>query len=706
MIVRCNQCGTEFGLDERQIGDEGMAVRCSVCKNVFRVETSPPKPVPWHVQTTDGTKFSAANLATLREWIEEGRLHPDDKVSRTGRSWVRLGDMPEFASVFEDFVDVPAVVKPVLPVRVEVGSSVRPIARGPELKVPPISRRPEVMPPTPVRGTTSPEIELEDDERTMVRQRPVEVGPAVLAPAVSAAAVSAPAVSPPLVVDDEDLTRQMYRPAVAMPASMGAPAIEYPVRSEPVRVEPTTRSRPAPQPAPVMGGDSEPDDFEVVPKRRPISPGLIAFLGVIAAFGIMFGVPSIRERLLALGGSGSGSDPAPAGSGSAPTPTDVPAIAQANAATNQLGLAELAKAEAALQRELDAGTADAATSAAVKVALAELRLSRSLAHSIAAALDSGQREVYQTRARGDQDDGERLVDSLEGTPDVERLGEVRALGRLAAGRDTVEIMPLIPEGELELELIVRAAVLWRDGSAPVPDGLVADLQGLAAPSGLAEGALALALVRANDEPGARNVLERLLVRANDQIVGVALRTRLGEPTETETGAEAGETGAETGETGEDAGTIAKAPPIPVPVPGGGGGGSSFDKLLDRGCEAARNGSAEAGVDLLLKAFDDQPNDLDVLVCLGDGYARQGQNRRAADFYDRALDRSPKFKPALAGAAEIAVKTGATVRAIKLYETLLSVDPDHPDAKAFLAKQQASDSGGEQEPPPAGPSEGG
>ena len=682
MIVRCGQCGTEFGLDARQIGDEGMAVRCSVCKNVFRVETSPPKPVPWQVETTDGTKFSAPSLNTLREWIEEGRLHPHDKVSRTGRSWVRLGDMPEFAAAFEGFVDLPPVVKPVSPVRIEVGSSVRPIAREPAPKVPPISRRPDAMPPTPVRGTTAPELDLED-EATKLHP--------VIRPEAGAAAVT-PAPTP----DDEDLTRQMYRPSVPVP-NMASPAIERP--SIAPRVEPA----PA-RVAPVAIESS--DEFEVAPRRRGISPGLVAFLGVIAAVGIMFGVPSIRQKLLGLGASEAPKDSTPP-----PSAADVPEIAAAEAATNHLGLAELAQAEAGLQRRLDAGEADPATSAAIEVALADLLLSRAIAYHIAAALDEAQREVYAKRARDDQDHGARLVDSLEGAPDVDRLGEVRALARLAAGRDPVEVLPLVPDSAKQTQWIVRAAGLWRDDSAAVPEGLVAGLQGIEPRSGLADATLALALVRANDETGARNLLERLLVRADDQIVGVALRVRLGGPSSAETGDESGDENDDaTGETetGGDPGIVAKAPPVPVPTPdkpSSGGGGGSFDKLVVRGCEAARSGSADEGVTLLLRAFDDRPNDLDVLACLGDAYARQGQNRRAAEFYDRALDRSAKYKPALIGAAKVAAKTGATAKATKYYETLLSVDPDNADAKAFLAKQ-AADEGGGADSPPAEPSEGG
>ena len=37
MIIECKQCGSKFKLDEGLLRVEGSKVRCSLCKNVFRV---------------------------------------------------------------------------------------------------------------------------------------------------------------------------------------------------------------------------------------------------------------------------------------------------------------------------------------------------------------------------------------------------------------------------------------------------------------------------------------------------------------------------------------------------------------------------------------------------------------------------------------------------------------------------------------------
>lgn len=98
-------------MDDRQVGSDGVAVRCAVCRYVFRVE-SPEGAASqtWSVRTVDDEIFEAEDIPTLRVWIREGRLHPDDTISRTGRHWIRLGDMPEFSDAFAGFPGLPAVL--------------------------------------------------------------------------------------------------------------------------------------------------------------------------------------------------------------------------------------------------------------------------------------------------------------------------------------------------------------------------------------------------------------------------------------------------------------------------------------------------------------------------------------------------------------------------------------------------------------------
>jgi tetratricopeptide (TPR) repeat protein len=256
-------------------------------------------------------------------------------------------------------------------------------------------------------------------------------------------------------------------------------------------------------------------------------------------------------------------------------------------------------------------------------------------------------------------------------------------------------------------LIVRGAVLWQDLAASVPEGLVAGLQALPQHSGLSQSTLGLALLRAGDTTAARNTAERLMVGvgSDEQVVAQAIRTKLG-PEHVQP--EAGETGAETeGDAAatEEGGTIAKPPPPPGGGEddgggGGGGGGGGFDQLLERGCSQVESGDTEAGIKTLQRAFDKQPRNVDLLVCLADGYVAQGSYHHANTFYDRALEQSPQHRGALRGAAKAADKTGATQKAIGLYERLLKVDPQNAIAQAYLAKHKPGDAPSDSGPAPA------
>jgi predicted Zn finger-like uncharacterized protein len=738
VIVRCPNCGTEFGFDDRQVG-EGVTVRCSVCKHVFKVMSSPAAAPAWQIRTTDETSFTAPDLATLREWIAEGRLTPDDQVSRTGRNWMRLGEMPELADLFglQTGVGHVGVVKPIATIASGAPSAPAP---QPIAKITPVAKpvaqtvaAPHQHPPLAPATTPS--------ARPLARavpppSEPVSIGPTSLIasaapqsqrltmspPRSSPVPARAPVARPPddedldVLVDDEvEVDNQLAALPVEPLPSSRAPSRPYiaaapaPARvAEPARAPAPARVSAPPSRARDDFEDEDDDDdddgqassshsadesFEAPKSRGGLGIVVAIGLGAVIVAGVAFGVPQIRERI--LGGS---AEDAPEDGKPGPAVAR-PELAVAEAATNSLGTSALAQAEAGLQRAIDAGDADPATQAAMKVALAELLLNRALAYQIAGAIDEARREDFRTRANDDREDGERLIDGLEGFSDVDRLAQVRALERLAAGRAEVEVGPMVPAAASETKLIVRGAVLWQDPAASVPEGLVAGLQALPRHSGLGQATLALALLRAGDTTAARNMAERLMVGvgSDEQVVAQAIRTRLGAeqapvPEVGETGA-AGETeGAQAEDTAAEGG-VAKPPPPPGEEGGGsaggggGGGGNSFERLLDRGCEQVASGDAAGAITTLQRAFNINPKDVDVLVCLADAYTAQGSSHHANQFYERALEQSPNNKGALRGAAKAAAKTGATEKAIGLYERLLKVDPNNAVALAYLANNK-------------------
>ena len=114
MIIRCTKCSTEFALDPSQVGAEGVTLRCSVCSHMFHAEPDPDVPQsPWRVNTADRHSITLPDLRRVIEQVEDGRLRPDDQLSHTGQTWIRLGEMPEFSSLFIGVEGLPRVFKAV-----------------------------------------------------------------------------------------------------------------------------------------------------------------------------------------------------------------------------------------------------------------------------------------------------------------------------------------------------------------------------------------------------------------------------------------------------------------------------------------------------------------------------------------------------------------------------------------------------------------
>ncbi len=147
MDVRCRQCGTEYELDDARVALSGTTVKCSTCAHVFKVmpsgmtrdasggvprapSTTPPTtpsqppmqvanvttpvmgtlsappPAPaasgeWMVRKQNGEVFRFRELTTLQKWIVERKVVRDDEISRTGKSWKKLGEIAELTSFFQ-----------------------------------------------------------------------------------------------------------------------------------------------------------------------------------------------------------------------------------------------------------------------------------------------------------------------------------------------------------------------------------------------------------------------------------------------------------------------------------------------------------------------------------------------------------------------------------------------------------------------------
>jgi predicted Zn finger-like uncharacterized protein len=115
MDVRCERCQTEYELEDDNVSDSGTAVQCTACDHTFTVtrsavasggtgtESTPPL-AEWLLETSEGPAHRFRNLTSLQKWIVERKVTRDDRISRTGQAWRRLGEIVELAAFF-DVVD-------------------------------------------------------------------------------------------------------------------------------------------------------------------------------------------------------------------------------------------------------------------------------------------------------------------------------------------------------------------------------------------------------------------------------------------------------------------------------------------------------------------------------------------------------------------------------------------------------------------------
>jgi predicted Zn finger-like uncharacterized protein len=112
MDVRCSKCGTEYEFDDAKVKPTGVAVQCTTCGHVFKVQRDSgavPEPVlvdakkseDWMVRTSDGDVLRFKELTTLQKWIVEQKVSKTDMISKTGKNWKNLGDISELASFFQ-----------------------------------------------------------------------------------------------------------------------------------------------------------------------------------------------------------------------------------------------------------------------------------------------------------------------------------------------------------------------------------------------------------------------------------------------------------------------------------------------------------------------------------------------------------------------------------------------------------------------------
>lgn len=665
------------------MGPQGVAIKCSVCGHVFRSPSS-EEAQAWQLKTVDGDDFVASSLGTVRTWIGEGRLHPDDQMSRSGTHWTRLGAMPEFSDAFEGFADLPAPVEPIEDSGVSVLDGLGP----------------------------PPEFQLSDDPSAAVELLPM---------------TDSGSQDVLIGLDLPDFSTEQSA------STTGSGLISHALAEEVSRMGPPTDEE-----LERAGGDGDDDalselEASLVDKdpprayseaRRRVYWPIVAAAGVLAGVGLMFGISPIRARIFGVAGR-------MAGSSSVPMTRNVALEDAALAVRTGDGLDE---ALGQVRGFLRAQTADPGLVAALQLAQVNLLATRALVFAIDVAADP---EHAKTREFAIKDDVEH-ASQLFGRVDHNLLsGDELALAQarlnMMQGASVDELLAILPpSAHGDLRWVIRGAPLWREPNAPVPPDLVDGLQGLQRRSSVASLLLVMALMRSDRVDDAKAILSGILVSHPQLDAAQALRRRLnvlafdsGEEsvaavatTDSKSEADSGPSSAEA-QANTDTSRVtesAEADPAETesadtepantePVEAGSVDTESAetdgeptpafrvlstDALIDRGCTLVEKRAYHDGQALLLKALDRKPNDLDVLSCLGHAQLGLGKVSAARRSFERALKRAPKFPSALRGAARVAVRTHDDEGAARYYQRLLQVHPTDTEAQRYLAKLHEHD----------------
>ncbi len=117
MDVKCEKCGTEYEFDDRKISEAGITVKCTNCGHLFKVvrqrvsavradaegssrEMPGPRRVPWMIRNGRGEVKEFKDLATLQQWIAQGKVSPADQISKSGETWKPLSSIIELSGMF------------------------------------------------------------------------------------------------------------------------------------------------------------------------------------------------------------------------------------------------------------------------------------------------------------------------------------------------------------------------------------------------------------------------------------------------------------------------------------------------------------------------------------------------------------------------------------------------------------------------------
>lgn len=800
MDVRCEKCQTEYELDEARLKPGGVTVKCTNCGHMFKIrkrspthvgappvnEAAPPRPatarpvkqedIPtkptradsqsgdetvsypttapetagaageerqWLVRLDNGEQKACRELSMLQQWIVAGVVTRDSLISRTGKTWKRIGDISELNQYFTIGDEArtqrqdrttkdtgkPAPTRPVKEIAgTMMGIGVATAAGGTILPdddadlegrtTGSYQTRPKTTPP-PLPSAKTPPMGSNTSTAPSVVAEPAP------APAPVAAAPRRPATQPP-------------PPPVKKAPDRAAPSVPISNRSTATwatdGVSPSTSGESGPagprggrvkaasqEPAfagrvRVMPGDdrafssgkveSYDDDDDVLPARRGSRAGLWIVLmlllvggaaaGAVYVFVIQKQEPQATATVVdaAVDAAGAG-DAAlvvtPVLDAAGPPPVSAVALARA-----ELGADHETRLRTAL-RSLDGDQAPGAD--AMRGVLAGA-IAQGLLDRAAITSDKSDAEKLKKDAKTIVADAlgpaQRAVKALPDDPaaNLAMADVLRLQGKPA--RDIKRYLDkanakATPEWKRDLGL-AEGLVLQRDGKlddAKARFTAIDQGDDRLETSGDVRARLRLALIAyAQNKPAdARPLVEQVLAAQPEHTGARELLARI--------------------ET-----TVAKTDPLPpedpreptgakiTPDSGGGGGGGveSYDRVLARANTLAESNCGKA-MELFSKALEQKPNGVEALTGMGYCHIDAKQFSSAFSKFRAALAVSARYEPALWGVAEAYQQQGRKEQALEAVKAYMEIYPNAPKAQKALDRLGGATPS--PEPPPGG-----
>jgi predicted Zn finger-like uncharacterized protein len=769
MDVRCEKCQTEYELDESRLKPGGVTVKCTNCGHMFKIRKrsntnvgvpavvsgladarskpisakqpraeSVPGDAPlkisdapsgpnserqWLVRLENGDTKTCRELATLQQWIVAGVVSRESLISRSGKTWKRLGDISELGQYFviADEARAQRSAKPTGgkgPAGTIMGVGTLGTAMSDEeeeLRSTGNFRARAPTPPPPPPQPSAPRVSaIAQTELAPSGSTPMPAAPAP-APA------PAPRIKPPSEAGRQtaawvggDIKASDSMAAMPQGPRGGklAAGVDEPAFAGRVRMEPSSSPFDA-------GRVRVDDDDEVISSSRGSRAGmwiaLVSLLVIGAAAGAIYMLvfKSKGEPVAQATDHDAGVAEAADAAALSVTPLDAQeAASPLDGAAGEL----VAGVFARMQSTLDSlkGSDDPATLAM------RARLATALAQGMQdragfvdkAEADKLRKDAKQIvidaaplaqRAHAGQADSASAnlamadVLRLQGkpAPSVKRYIET-ARGK-TAGDPTLVASVALAEAQLAM----------RDGKLPEAEKALAGVQ---APDDMRiKLALAQIWYAQHKTAEAKGQVDQVLAAQPDSDVALAMYKKLETAVATSDPLPPEDEGSQKPANNGTTKPVNNGTTKPANNGGGGGGGNDYASLLARANKQAESNCSRA-MDLYMKALEQKPNGVEALTGMGYCHLDAKQFSSAFSKFRAALAVSSRYEPALGGVAETYQRQGNKEQAIEAWRKYLDLYPGSAKAKKQLELLGASETPKEapketpKESPPPSPSD--